>query len=409
MMEKRAPERSSSARSWSGQFHRPTWNPISVRRLTRHSIGLSRKRLSEQAANSKYRCMGFVLIPARTVASSLLVDHTVPPSEPSSVASSCPLAIRFCNCSAVISLRLAVPRVRPPSSPDKRLPTAIAWRTLGVMKMTPTPSLRTRSIVASTLAVWRPPSAEVGSSRISTLAPKKPARAMATPWRSPPDKVPTACSGSRSRMPIRCISAIVTWFACRMSKRLNGPQPLVGSRPMKKLRVTDISGIIARSWNTVAMPAFMAWRGLSSTTSAPLTSMVPPEGLCTPDMVLMKVDLPAPLSPSRQWHSPAWMANETPDRAMMLPNRFSIARISTNGWGLGWAAAVISALPGHALADGVVEQHGHQQHRAQENQVPVLIDAGVGQPYHHHPEDDRTQECAHGRAVATGEQAAANQ
>src|SRR6218665_3631756 len=233
---------------------------------------------------------------------------------------------------------------------------------------------------------------------------------MATHWRSPPDKVPTACSGSRSRMPIRCISAIVTWFACRMSKRLNGPQPLVGSRPMKKLRVTDISGIIARSWNTVAMPAFMAWRGLSSTTSAPLTSMVPPEGLCTPDMVLMKVDLPAPLSPSRQWHSPAWMENETPDRAMMLPKRFSIARISTNGWGWGWgwAAAVISALPGHALADGVVEQHGHQQHRAQENQVPVLIDAGVGQPYHHHPEDDRAQESAHGRAVATGEQAAAN-
>src|SRR6218665_3197213 len=185
MMEKRAPERSSSARSWSGQFHRPTWNPISVRRLTRHSIGLSRHSISAQAANSKDRCMGFVLIPARTVAASLLVDHTVPPSEPSSVASSWPLAIRFCNCSAVISLRVAVPRVRPRSSTVKRLPTAIAWRTLWVMKMTPTSSLRTRSIVASTLAVWRTPSAEVGSSRVNTFAPKKTARAMAT-HRSPP-------------------------------------------------------------------------------------------------------------------------------------------------------------------------------------------------------------------------------
>ena len=47
-------------------------------------------------------------------------------------------------------------------------------------------------------------------------------------------------------------------------------------------------------------------------------------GLWTPDMVLMNVDLPAPLSPSRQWHSPACTATETPAKAMTAPKCFSI-------------------------------------------------------------------------------------
>ena len=47
-------------------------------------------------------------------------------------------------------------------------------------------------MVASTFDVWRTPKALVGSSKISTLAPKWTARAMATVWRSPPDRVPTA-------------------------------------------------------------------------------------------------------------------------------------------------------------------------------------------------------------------------
>ena len=38
----------------------------------------------------------------------------------------------------------------------------------------------------------------------------------------------------------------------------------------------------------------------------------------------MNVDLPAPLSPSRQWHSPACTATETPAKAMTAPKCFSI-------------------------------------------------------------------------------------
>ena len=47
---------------------------------------------------------------------------------------------------------------------------------------------------------------------------------------------------------MRAISSIVTRFARSLSNHLNGPTRLCGSRPIQKFRVTDISGIIARSW-----------------------------------------------------------------------------------------------------------------------------------------------------------------
>src|SRR5262245_57318032 len=46
-----APVFSRAARSWSGQFHRPTPKPISFRRLARQAIGLSRQSISAQAAS----------------------------------------------------------------------------------------------------------------------------------------------------------------------------------------------------------------------------------------------------------------------------------------------------------------------------------------------------------------------
>ena len=70
---------------------------------------------------------------------------------------------------------------------------------------------------------------------------------MATVWRSPPDSVPTAWVGSRRRMPISAIRDMVTSLAFLKSMYRNGPNPRVGSRPIQKLRVTDISGIIAKS------------------------------------------------------------------------------------------------------------------------------------------------------------------
>ena len=77
-----------------------------------------------------------------------------------------------------------------------------------------------------TIAAWWTPSAEVGSSRISTFAPKWMARAIATDWRSPPESVPTAWVGSRMSMPISAIACRETGFAFSLSKRVKGKKPL---------------------------------------------------------------------------------------------------------------------------------------------------------------------------------------
>ena len=80
-------------------------------------------------------------------------------------------------------------------------------------------------------------------------------------------------------MPMSAIPVIVTSLAFLKSMYLNGPHPLVGSRPIQKLRVTDISGIIAKSWYTVAMSASMASRGLSKVTGRPPMRICPLVGL----------------------------------------------------------------------------------------------------------------------------------
>ena len=49
-------------------------------------------------------------------------------------------------------------------------------------------------------------------------------------------------------MPIFAISWAVTALASFLSNRCQGPRPLTGSRPMKKFRMIDISGTVARSW-----------------------------------------------------------------------------------------------------------------------------------------------------------------
>ena len=133
-------------------------------------------------------------------------------------------------------------------------------------------------------------------------------------------------------MPIFDISSWVTPLANSTLNRRNGQMPLVGSEPRKKFRQIDISGIIARSWYTVAIPLARASRGESKSTGSPSNRYSPSLGLCTPARVLMRVDLPAPLSPSRQVTSPARTNIDTSWRAITEPKyleTFSTSRIGS--------------------------------------------------------------------------------
>src|ERR671918_195595 len=156
------------------------------------------------------------------------------------------------------------------------------------------------------------------------------------------------------------------------------------------------------------MPRSSASRGLLMSTGVPSIRISPPVGWCTPESVLIKVDLPAPLSPRRHITSPACTFIVTPLSAITEPNRLTMSRSSTSG-GPPLPFAIVN-LPwgsprlGDLAADVVVEDHRDQQHAAQEDLEPVGVDAGVEDALAHGAEDQGTERGADHRAVAAGEQ-----
>src|SRR3954470_15874586 len=109
-----------------------------------------------------------------------------PPSRPQrwsscdSSASSWPPAISVVSSSRVTSERFLSSTRRPSLRMMKWSPTRKAWCGLWVMKTTPRPASRAAALYLSTTPDCLTPSAAVGSSRMSTRAPKYTARAIAT-------------------------------------------------------------------------------------------------------------------------------------------------------------------------------------------------------------------------------------
>src|SRR5918993_1836691 len=120
------------------------------------------------------------------------------------------------------------------------------------------------------------------------------------------------------------------------------------------------------------MPASSASRGEPKATGAPSTRNAPLVGRCTPDSVLIRVDLPAPLSPRRHRTSPPRTVIETPASAITGPKCLTMLRTSMRG-GSATMLTAMSALPSDLLADEVVEQNREQQHGAEKDLEPVRI------------------------------------
>ena len=100
--------------------------------------------------------------------------------------SSAPPPIRASSWSRLTSPRLNTPSLRPWLRIVNLSPTGSACWTLCVMKMTASPRARAFRMCRRTIAACLTPSADVGSSRMRTRAPKYSARAIASVWRSPP-------------------------------------------------------------------------------------------------------------------------------------------------------------------------------------------------------------------------------
>src|SRR5882672_4947423 len=182
------------------------------------------------------------------------------------------------------------------------------------------------------------------------------------------------------------------------------------------------------------MPRSSASRGDLNCTRRLSTRYSPASGKCTPARILINVLLPAPLSPSRQCTSPRFRRNVTPLRAITAPKYL----LMPSSWtmysmvdGPPTLAAAAAALPPagadprlgpatlmdrflsspaecYALADVGVEQHGGKQHRAEEDTVPVVVDAGVPDADLHDAEDQRADRRADHRAIAPAQQASAD-
>src|SRR5262249_33570275 len=71
-----------------------------------------------------------------------------------------------------------------------------------------------------------------------------------------------------------------------------------------------------------ATPRARAARGSLSVTGSPLISSVPASARIAPLTILMRVDFPAPFSPTSAWTSPGSNSNETPRSARTPPNAF---------------------------------------------------------------------------------------
>ena len=97
------------------------------------------------------------------------------------------------------------------------------------------------------------------------------------------------------------------------------PAPLVISRPMKMLRVMLIEGTRAESWKIVSTPSRSVSGRVTFSSGSPSQKYSPDDIATVPDMILTRVDLPAPLSPRRPTTSPLPTEKETSFRTVLGP------------------------------------------------------------------------------------------
>src|ERR1700722_9889319 len=99
--------------------------------------------------------------------------------------------------------------------------------------------------------------------------------------------------------------------------------------------------------------------------SLPQYLIVPVSGLCTPEIVLIKVDLPAPLSPAKASTSPGWRVNDTSLSAWRPPKRFEICSRSNRG---SLFEVSIALFPSTFLH--LINQHRDNDHYADRHKLP---------------------------------------
>ena len=217
----------------------------------------------------------------------------------------------------------------------------MSWR-LWEIRMTARPCSARRATSCSTCSVCETPRAAVGSSRITSLEFHITARATATDCRWPPESVAT---GWRIDLIVVTASVFrVSDVFASIGGSFSRWNQSFSSRPRYMFWTTSRLSQSARSWYTTSIPRSAAAFGLWIDTGLPSKKIWPESIGWMPATHLIRVDLPAPLSPTSAITSPARTSRSTSVRACTEPNALVTPRSSRRG------VSLTTALSYHTAA-----------------------------------------------------------
>src|SRR3954453_1941703 len=161
------------------------------------------------------------------------------------------------------------------------------------------------------------------------------------------------------------------------------------------------------------MPSERAWSTERSSTSSPLMISRPSVGFWKPEMILISVDLPAPLSPSSPSTSPlrrcmlmSRSAVTGPKRLDTCSTRSTSSRARACSGSMWCSGGTTASLP--YATDVDVDDHRGEDRDAEDEVEVVRVDALEGQAVAQDAEEQRSEERADGGALTAREQRAAD-
>src|SRR5918998_6528771 len=136
------------------------------------------------------------------------------------------------------------------------------------------------------------------------------------------------------------------------------------------------------------MPAWRASWGDRKCTSRPSRKTCPESGINAPVNALIKVDLPAPLSPMTARTSPGCRSTSTPSKPITLPKvlirpRADITVVlgsASSPAGPRYFSSVAELISGLDLSDPLVDGDGDDDQHADGQHAQLVIDTGQAQP-----------------------------
>ena len=172
-------------------------------------------------------------------------------------------------------------------------------RILWLMKMTLLPSSVSLRMILNRPSTSMSVRAAVGSSKISSSAPRYRVFRISTRCWAPTAISVMGRSSSTSR-PYRSASSRISFRRASLSMKM----PRVFRSPRMMFSNTVMASTSMKCWCTMPMPSFTAWAGESMRTSFPFRKIFPSVGWYSPMSTFISVLFPAPFSPSRVCTSP---------------------------------------------------------------------------------------------------------